>query len=221
MNAKPTVTLVDDDPSMLKTMCRTVKSMGWSVRAYGSAQEFLDEVDPALHGCIVLDIRLPGMSGLAIQRRLRSDNVYTPIIFVSGHADVPTAVHAMKEGAIYLLEKPFREQEFLDCIAQAIDRDTELRGHLANRADAESRLALLTKRERDVLDLVVAGRLNKQTAVELKISERTVEAHRVKVMRKTRSKSVAELVRLAVTADLDVETTYSSTRKSVSSQPHN
>lgn len=210
MNTKPTVILVDDDPSMLKTMCRTVRSMGWIVRDYGSAQEFLDEVAPTLHGCIVLDIRLPGMSGLALQQRLRSDDVHTPIIFVSGYADVPSTVQAMKEGALYVLEKPFREQLFLDCIALAIDWDAELRGRLANLAEAKSRFGLLTSREREVLDLIVAGRLNKQTAAELDISERTVEAHRVKVMKKTRANSVAELVRLAVTADLDVETTYRS-----------
>ena len=221
MAEEPTVNLVDDDPSILKTMGRTIKSMGWNVRDYGSAQEFLDEFDPTVHGCIVLDIRLPGMSGLAIQQRLRSDDVHTPIIFVSGYADVPTTVHAMREGAIYLLEKPFREQEFLDCIALAIERDAELRSRLSNRAEAKSRLALLTRREREVLDLLVIGRLNKQAAAELNISERTVEAHRVKVMKKTRAHSVAELVRLAVTADLDVETTYSSTSKSIFSSPHN
>lgn len=221
MNAKPTVILVDDDASMLKTMCRTVRSMGWSVRDYGSAQEFLAKVDPTLHGCIVLDIRLPGMSGLALQQRLRSDDVHTPIIFVSGYADVPSTVQAMKEGALYVLEKPFREQLFLDCIALAIDRDAELRGRLANRAEAKSRFGLLTSREREVLDLIVAGRLNKQTAAELDISERTVEAHRVKVMKKTRANSVAELVRLTVTADLDVETTYRSAREPLYSRPHN
>lgn len=220
MSKKPTVYVVDDDPSMLRSMCRILKSMSWHVEGFVSPEEFLGELDTTLHGCIVLDIRLPGISGLTIQRRLLSNEVRKPIVFVSGYADVPSTVEVMRAGALYLLEKPFREQALLDCVALALAWDNDCRAMLANRADAKSRLGLLTRREREVLDFLVAGRINKQTAAELSISERTVESHRVNIMKKTRANSVAELVRFALTADLDVETNYDSTRESIYSRLH-
>jgi FixJ family two-component response regulator len=191
------VFVVDDDLSMRRSLETLLRSVGHDVQLFSSAQEFMNAARSDVPGCLVLDVRLPGMSGLTFQQELTKAGVALPIIFITGHGDVPMTVRAMKAGAAEFLTKPFDDQVLLDAIHAAIERDRARRRDAASLAALQARYRELTERERQVMKLVVAGRVNKQIAAELGLSVVTVKVHRGQVMRKMLAKSVAELVRMA------------------------
>ncbi len=194
---QPTIVVIDDDASMRKALENLLKSVGFAVELFASPQEFLQSERPARPGCIVLDVRFPGRSGLDMQRDLASSDAQLPIIFITGYGDVPMSVRAMKAGAVEFLTKPFRDQDLLDAVGAALEADRSRRVGETRLAELRSRSDTLTARERQVMSLVVAGRLNKQIAGELGVSEMTVKMHRRQVMRKMQANGVAQLVRLA------------------------
>lgn len=196
--SEPTVFIVDDDASVRDSLEYLLRSVGLGAKKFASATEFLDAYDPASPGCLVLDIRMPGMSGLELQEELVERGSVLPIIFITAHGDVPMAVQAVKTGAVDFLVKPFRDQELLDRVQQAIQDDANVRGQLENRAAIADCIASLTPREREVMDLVVDGKANKVIAVDLGISQRTVEIHRARVMEKIKVASVAQLVQMVI-----------------------
>ncbi|HXG08429.1 MAG TPA: response regulator [Gemmataceae bacterium] len=198
MEHRPTVFLVDDDLAVRDALRLLMESVSLPVQAYATAQEFLDTYDPSLPGCLVLDVRLPGMSGLELQEELNARKIYLPVIIITGHGDVPMAVRAMKAGAFDFLEKPFNDQELLDRIHQAIRRDLRRREREAQRDLIAARVALLTPREREVLNMTVAGKTNQMIAEELHISRKTLDIHRSKIMEKMQAQGVADLIRLAL-----------------------
>jgi len=191
------VYVIDDDPSVRDAIKSLIRSVGMNIETFASAQEFMSCKRPEAPGCLVLDVRMPGLSGLDLQRELTDARINIPIIFITGHGDIPMSVRAMKAGAVEFLTKPFRDQDLLDAIAQAIDRDRDQRKQQADVADLRNRFEQLTPREREVMDLVVAGLLNKQIAIRLGISEITVKLHRHQVMEKMKADSLAELVRMS------------------------
>lgn len=191
------VHVVDDDLGVRQMIARMVRSVGLQARTHACVREFLDHLDPAQPGCVVLDVRMPGESGLDLQEHLARTGVALPIVFVTGHGDIPMSVRAMKGGAVDFIEKPFRDQVLLDAIHAALSRDAEQRRRAADRAEAQARLATLTPREHQVLGMVVTGTLNKQIAAQLGTSEHTIKVHRGRVMRKMGADSVAQLVVLA------------------------
>jgi FixJ family two-component response regulator len=194
---QPIVFVIDDDDSVRRSLDRLLRSVDLEVETFASAQDFLRKPLPERPSCVVLDLRLPGPSGLELQESLLRAGHDLPIIFISGHADVPSSVRAIKAGAVDFLQKPFSDQALLDIIHGALRRDREARRDRAEVADIRVRFDMLTPRERDVLRLVIQGRLNKQIAGDLGISEKTVKFHRGRVMEKTQAGSVAELVRQA------------------------
>jgi FixJ family two-component response regulator len=190
------VFVVDDDPSIREAIKSLISLEGLRVETFGSAQEFLRNERPDLPGCVVLDVEMPGLSGLDLQRELAAHGIKLPIIFITGYGDIPMSVRAMKAGATEFLTKPFRDQDLLDAIQQALERDRDARQHSKEIAEVRQRFDALTAREREVMSLVVAGWLNKQIGFELKISEITVKIHRGRVMNKMGAQSLAELVRM-------------------------
>jgi FixJ family two-component response regulator len=204
-NERAVVFVIDDDASMRRALENLMSSVGLEVRVFTSSQEFLGAPRPDAPGCLVLDVRLPGMSGLAFQQELAKLGIPLPIVFITGHGDVPMTVRAMKAGAVEFLTKPFDEQVLLDAIHAAIERDRARHRNAAGAADLQARYRELTERERQVMALVAAGRANKQIAAELGLSVVTVKVHRGQVMHKMRAKSIAELVRMADKLGLPVE----------------
>ncbi len=198
INARPTIFIVDDDAAVRDALKLLLRSVGQAVETFGSAQEFLDAYSEDRPGCLVLDIRMPGMSGLELQQKLNEKHSILPIIFITGHGDVPMAVEAMQAGAVDFIQKPFRDQDLIDRINQALEKDSSNRAALGERNDIRRRLDTLTPREREVLDLVVHGKANKVIAGDLKLSQRTVEIHRARVMEKMQASSLAHLVRMVL-----------------------
>jgi RNA polymerase sigma factor (sigma-70 family) len=197
MDADALVFVVDDDASLRASLQDLLESVGLRVVACASAQEFLRRPRPEGPSCLVLDVRLPGLSGLELQRQLAAGDRDMPIIFITGHGDIPMSVQAMKAGAVEFLPKPFRDQDLLDAIHQALARDRQARQQRAQREALRRRFDTLTPRQREVMARMVAGRLNKQIAGELGTSEATVKTHRQQVMAKMRAESLADLIRLA------------------------
>jgi FixJ family two-component response regulator len=192
-----TVFIVDDDAAVCRALQRLLESVGLDVTTFGSAQEFLDEFDAGRPGCLVLDVRMPGLSGLDLQDVLNSKNVTIPIIFISAHGDVPVSVRAMKAGAMDFFQKPIHHQTFLDAVNRALAKDAEVRKQESEKDDIRRRVESLTPREREVLNLLVAGLRNKQIAGELGASERTIKIHRARVMEKMEAESLPDLVLMA------------------------
>jgi FixJ family two-component response regulator len=191
------VFVIDDDPSMRLALEDLVSTVGLEVRAFAAPQEFLQCKPPDAPGCLVLDVRLPGMSGLTFHRELAKEGLALPVIFITGHGDIPMSVRAMKAGAVEFLTKPFHDQDLLDAIHAAIERDRKRRSEAVRLAELRALFATLTERERQIMTLVVIGRANKQIAAELTVSEMTVKVHRGQVMRKMHARSLPELVRMA------------------------
>jgi len=196
-NSAGVVFVVDDDASMRESLKNLIRSVGLRVETLSSAQEFLRTKRGDEPGCLILDVRMPGLSGLDLQKRMAEAGVDLPIIFLTGHGDIPMSVSAMKAGAVEFLTKPVREQDLLDAVQEALERDSAVRNQRTKLDDLRERFDSLTPKERDVMGKVVAGLLNKQIAGELGMSETTVKIHRHQVMEKMKAASVAELVRMA------------------------
>jgi len=194
----PTVHVIDDDQAVRDSMALLLKSMGLRARLFDSARAFLDSYDPSWTGCIVLDIRMPGMSGMELFKHLNEIDCTMPVTFVTGHGDVPMAVEAMHNGAFDFIQKPFRDQELLDRINQALASDSERRSEEGRRRLVQEQFDTLTPREKEVMDCVVRGLANKVIAMDLDLSQRTVEIHRARVMEKMNARSLAELVRMSM-----------------------
>jgi FixJ family two-component response regulator len=205
MNREPTVFVVDDDQAMRNSLKWLIESVGMRVETYGSAGDFLQQYYPGRAGCLLLDVRMPGMSGLDLQDHLARESIRIPVIIITGHGDVPMAVRAMKAGAVDFIEKPFNDELLLDSIRNALVSDFEQRSHQAERAEIATRLAQLTPREYEVMEKVAAGMPNKQIALDLGVSSKTVEAHRARVMEKMEADSLAELVRTVTRANVLVD----------------
>jgi FixJ family two-component response regulator len=196
---QPIVFVIDDDDSIRTGLARLLKSVGLQTEMFGSAPEFLKRKLPDVPSCLVLDIRLPGQSGLDFQSELAKSDIHIPIIFMTGHGDIPMTVQAMKAGAIDFLAKPFRDQEMLDAVAKAVERDRKRREDEKAIAGLKARYESLTPREQELLTLVTSGLMNKQIAAEIGIAEITVKIHRGHIMRKMGARSLADLVRMTET----------------------
>jgi two-component system, LuxR family, response regulator FixJ len=192
----PTVFIVDDDDAVRSSLRLLMKSVGIAAQTAASAQEFLASFNPDHPGCLVLDVRMPGMSGLELQQKLNLRGAMIPVIFITGHGDIPMAVEAMQHGAFDFLPKPFRDQDLIERVQRAMQHDTENRSKIQHKDVIRQRYDSLTPREREVLDLVTRGKANKVMAGDLGVSQRTVEIHRARVMEKMEARSLAELVRM-------------------------
>ncbi|MGH8316704.1 MAG: response regulator transcription factor [Steroidobacteraceae bacterium] len=199
----PTVFVVDDDNAIRNSLRLLLKSVDLASRTMGSAAEFLETCCPSQPGCLVLDVRMPGMSGLELQQELNRRGATIPVIFITGHGDIPMAVEAMQHGAFDFLQKPFRDQELIDRIQRALAKDQRTRAALTERGRIRERLESLTPREREVLALMIQGKPNKIMAHELSVSQRTVEIHRARVMEKSGADSLAQLVRMVMDQELE------------------
>ncbi len=197
----PTIYVVDDDDSMRQAVALLLRTVGYNPIVFARPSDFLAKHDPNVHGCLVLDIRMPEMSGLEVQQQLNRAGAILPVIFITGHGDIPMAVQAMKDGALDFLTKPFRDQDLLDRINTALKQDAENRAAIDKHAELRRRVESLSPREREVLDLIVEGKANKVIAIDLGLSERTVEIHRANVMEKMGARSVAHLVKMHLTVN--------------------
>lgn len=200
--SEPTIFVVDDDEAVCHSLSMLVETVGLNAQTYTKAEDFLDAYDPAQAGCLVLDVRMPGMSGLDLQSKLAAKGINIPVIIVTGHGDVPMVVEAMKMGALDFIEKPFRDQILLDNIQKAIKLDAQVRHDQAERADIQAKIDLLSPRQHEVMDLLIGGNSNKTVAYELGISQKTVDFHRSHILKKMGVDSVVELMRLAQKAHL-------------------
>ncbi|MES9958258.1 MAG: response regulator transcription factor [Sedimenticola sp.] len=201
MSSEMTVFIVDDDQEVRDALQLLMESVGLNVETFGSAQEYLDQFEPGRPGCLVLDIRMPGMSGLDLQARLAAENIHPPIVIITGHGDVPMAVRAVQAGAVDFVQKPFNDQQLLDSVHRAIEQDAVQRGEVSKLLEIRDRLDKLTPREREVMELVIAGKRNKVIAADLNISQSTVEAHRAKVMEKMEADTLSSLMRMMLTLE--------------------
>src|SRR5271163_3527195 len=192
----PVIYVVDDDDGMRRALDTLLSTVGYKTAVFSRPSEFLSQFKPETHGCLVLDIRMPEMSGLEVQQQLNRMGSMMPVIFITGHGDVPMAVQAMKEGAFEFIQKPFRDQDLLDRINHALKQDADNRTNAARRSEVQHRLESLTPREKQVMNFIVDGSANKVIAIDLGLSERTVEIHRAKVMEKMGARTVAHLVKL-------------------------
>lgn len=195
-----TVFLIDDDNAMRKSIDYLIRSIGLRCQSYATAQEFLDGADPETPGCILTDVRMPGMSGLDLLEQIRGRAFLSPVIIITGHADVPMAIRAFKSGALDFIEKPFNDQLLLDKVQEAIDLDASRRTVLSQRTTVLERLGTLTTRETEVLERVIAGKANKEIAGDLGLSEKTIEVHRSRVMKKMQALNAADLIRMVLEA---------------------
>jgi len=202
------VFVIDDDASIRDAISRLLHAIGLTVRTFGSAREFLQHRLPDIPACLVLDVRLPGLSGLDLQREMVERGIHVPVIFITGHGDIPMSVQAMKAGAVEFLTKPFRDQDLLDAVRSGIQRDRKGRKERAEIAKLREDLGQLTSRERQVMSLVVAGFLNKQIALRLGASEKTIKIHRGRVMQKMRADSLADLVKMSQKLGIDINHTW-------------
>jgi len=200
MTSEPVVFVVDDDQAIRSSLKWLIESVGLQVETYASADEFMRSYYPGRAGCLLLDVRMPGMSGLELQEHFAKNDIHIPIIIITGHGDVPMAVRAMKAGAIDFIDKPFNDEMLLESIRNALNVDKRRRELQGRRAEIAARLAHLTPREHEVMEMVTDGRSNKEIATELGVSAKTVEAHRARVMEKMEASSLAELVRMVLTA---------------------
>ncbi|AGA91064.1 response regulator [Thioflavicoccus mobilis 8321] len=198
MNREPIVFVVDDDEAMRTSLKWLIESVGLRVHTFGSAEEFLAAYYPGRAGCLLVDVRMPGMSGLELQARLAKSELCLPVIIITGHGDVAMAVRAMKAGALDFIEKPFNDEALIGAIRRGLDRDASQRRQQSRRADITARLAQLTPREHEVMELVTDGKSNKEIAAALGVSAKTVEAHRARVMDKMEADSLADLVRMVL-----------------------
>ncbi|MEW8630650.1 MAG: response regulator transcription factor [Candidatus Thiodiazotropha sp.] len=201
--SKPTVFVVDDDEEVRGALKLLFESVGLPVICYPSAVDYLDQFDESLPGCLVVDIRMPGMSGLDMQEKLAERQIHPPVIIITGHGDVPMAVRAVQAGAVDFIEKPFRDQILLDSVHRAIEMDAERRGEASRLSEIREHLNQLTPREREVLDLVISGMRNKNISEQLGITLSTVEAHRSRVMEKMQADSLSHLMRMMLTLEKD------------------
>lgn len=199
LRKKPAIYIVDDDDGMRRALAVLMSTVGYNAVVFERAAEFLQKMDPNQPGCLVLDVRMPEMSGLEVQQRLNRSGSMLPVILMTGHGDIPMAVQAMKDGAFDFLQKPFRDQDLLDRINGALKQDAENRETVERHADLKRRSESLTPRETEVMALVVDGRANKVIAIDLGLSERTIEIHRANVMEKMQARSVAHLVKMHLT----------------------
>ena len=202
MSNEATVFVIDDDQDVREALQLLMESVGRPVELYASTSRFLDAFDPERPGCILLDVRMPGMSGLDLQARLAAERLHPPIIVITGHGDVPMAVRAMQAGALEFLEKPFNDQVLLDAVHRALELDSRQRGEASRLAELQARYERLTEREKEVLALVAEGRMNKVIAAELNVSQSTVEAHRARVMEKMQARSLSDLMRMVIALDM-------------------
>jgi RNA polymerase sigma factor (sigma-70 family) len=194
--SEPTVFIVDDDQEVREAIQLLMESVGVTAVSFASAQAYLEQLDCDRPGCLILDVRMKGMSGLDLQERLAQEPLHPPIIIITGHGDVPMAVRAVKAGAVDFIEKPFNDQTLLDAVHRAFDQDARNRGQALRIADIQERLARLTPREREILDQVIGGKRNRMIAADLGISQSTVEAHRARVMEKLEARSLSDLMRM-------------------------
>ncbi len=202
MSMEPIVFVVDDDQAIRRSLKWLIESVGLQVETYASADEFMRSYYPGRAGCLLLDVRMPGMSGLELQEHFARNDIHIPIIIITGHGDVPMAVRAMKAGAIDFIDKPFNDELLLESIRNALAIDQQQREFQGRRAEIAARLAHLTPREHEVMEMVTEGRSNKEIAMDLGVSAKTVEAHRARVMEKMEAGSLAELVRMVMAAGL-------------------
>lgn len=202
MVVNTTVFIVDDDKEVRDALVLLMESVGLRAAPYESAQDFLDEFDPTIPGCVIADVRMPGMSGLELQKKLNEKNLHPQIIIITGHGDIPMTVESMRNGALDFIEKPFNDQRLLDSVHRAIEIDASRRGQATLIAEIEARMDSLTRREKQVMNLITRGKRNKVIADELNVTQSTVEAHRAKVMEKMQADSLSDLMRMVLSLEM-------------------